>query len=120
MTSGKVKTIVVKETLFKFMFNWKIIDLQCSVGYVCVLVAQSCLTLCDLRNAAHQAPLSIEFSRQTYWSGLLFTSPLDLPYLGIKPRSPALQEVSLLSEPPEKPVVLIRNLLKRKYTGKTE
>ena len=65
---------------------------------------------------AHQAPLSIGFSRKTYWSGLLFTSPLDLPYRGIKPRSPALQAVSLLSEPPEKPIVLVRNLLKRKYT----
>ena len=101
MTSGKVKTIFVKETLFKFMFNWKIIDLQCSVGYVCVLVAQSCLTLCDLRNAAHQATLSIGFSREEYWSRLPFLSPLDLPYPGIEPRYPALQAVSLLSEPPE-------------------
>ena len=79
---------------------------------VCVLVAQSCPTLCDLWTAAHQAPLSIGFSRQTYWSGLLFTSPLDPPYPGIKPRSPTLQAVSLLSEPPEKPIVLVRNLLK--------
>ena len=79
---------------------------------VCVLVAQSCPTLCDLWTAAHQAPLSIGFSKQTWWSGLLFTSPLDPPYPGIKPRSPTLQAVSLLSEPPEKPIVLVRNLLK--------
>ena len=44
----------------------------------------------------HQAPLSIEFSRQEYWSGLPFSSPGDLPNLGIKPRSPALQTDSLL------------------------
>ena len=75
-----------------------------------------CVTLWT---AAHQAPLSTGFSRQTYWGGLLFTSPLDLPYPGIKPRSPTLQAVSLLCEPPEKPVVLVRNLFKRKYTGKT-
>ena len=48
----------------------------------------------DSRNpgaAAHQAPLSVGFSRQEYWSGLPFLSPGDLPDTGIKPRSPALQ-----------------------------
>ena len=40
---------------------------------------------------AHQAPLSMEFFRQEYWSGLPFLSPGDLPSLGLKPRSPALQ-----------------------------
>ena len=39
---------------------------------------------------AHHAPLSMGFSRQEYWSGLPFPSPEDLPYPGIKPRSPAL------------------------------
>ena len=42
----------------------------------------------------------MEFSRQEYWSGLLFPSPADLPDPGIEPRSPALQAVSLPSEPP--------------------
>ena len=42
------------------------------------LVIQSCATLCDLKDyTAHQAPLSICFSRQEYWSGLPFTSPKD-------------------------------------------
>ena len=53
---------------------------------------------------AHQAPLSMKFSRQEYWSGLSFPSPGDLPDPGIKPRSPALEADSLLSEPPGKPV----------------
>ena len=44
---------------------------------------------------AHQAPLSMEFSRQEYWSGLSFPSPGDFPNPGIKPRSPALQADSL-------------------------
>jgi len=35
---------------------------------------------------AHQAPLSMEFSRQEYWSGLPFPSPGDLPNPGIEPR----------------------------------
>ena len=41
---------------------------------------------------AHQAPLSVEFSRQEYWSELTFPSPGDLPDPGIKPGSPALHE----------------------------
>ena len=52
---------------------------------------------------AHQAPLSMEFSRLEYWSGLPCPSPGGLPDPGIEPRSPALQAVSLPSEPPGKP-----------------
>ena len=53
---------------------------------------------------AHQAPPSMEFSRQAYWSGLPFPSPGDLPDPGIKPGSPTLQADALPSEPPEKPL----------------
>ena len=52
---------------------------------------------------AHQAPPSMGFSRQEYWSGLPFPSAGDLPNLGIEPRSPALQADALTSEPPGKP-----------------
>ena len=48
---------------------------------------------------AYQAPQSMEFSRQEYWSGLPFPSPGDLPYLRIEPGSPALQADTLRSEP---------------------
>ena len=51
-----------------------------------------------LWTVAHQAPLSMGFSRQEYWSGLPFPSPGDLPDPGIEPRSPALQTDSLLTE----------------------
>ena len=51
------------------------------------------------QTVAHQTPLSMEFARQEYWSGLPFPSPGDLSDLGIKPRSPSLQADSLLSEP---------------------
>ena len=54
---------------------------------------------------AHQAPPSMGFSRQEYWSGLPFPSPGDLPEPGIKPRSPALQADVLTSEPPGKPYI---------------
>ena len=52
---------------------------------------------------AHQAPPSMGFSRQEYWSELPFPSPGDLPDPGIEPRSPALQADALTSEPPGKP-----------------
>ena len=66
-------------------------------------VAQSCPTLCDPWTVAHQAPLSMGFSRQEYWSGLPFPSPGDLPDPGIEPRSPTLQADALTSAPPGKP-----------------
>ena len=54
-------------------------------------------------SVANQAPLSMEFSRQEYWSELPFPSPWDLPDPGIEPRSPTLQADALPSEPPGKP-----------------
>ena len=62
------------------------------------LVAKLCLTLVTPWTAACQAPLSMGFSRQEYWSGLSFPSPGDLPDPGIEPGSPALQADSLLTE----------------------
>ena len=56
-----------------------------------------------LWTVAYQAPPSMEFCRQEYWSGLPFPSPGDLPDPGTKPGSPALQANSLPSEPPGKP-----------------
>ena len=62
-------------------------------------VAQSCPTLCDpMESSLHQAPPSVGFSRQEYWSGLPFPSPGNLPDPGIEPRSSTLQADSLPSE----------------------
>ena len=63
-----------------------------------MLVAQSCLIVHDPWTIAHQAPLSMELSRQEYWSGLPFPSVEDLPDPGIEPGSPALQADSLPTE----------------------
>ena len=71
--------------------------------YVCMFIAWLCLTLC---NPMDCPCLSMEFSRQEYWSGLPFPSPGDLPDPGIKPESPAFQADSLLSEPPGKPIII--------------
>ena len=67
-----------------------------------VIVTQSCLTLCDPWTVACQAPLSMGFSRQEYWSGLPFPFPGDLPNPGTEAMPPALQADSLPSEPLEK------------------
>ena len=67
---------------------------------------------------AYQAPPSMEFSRQEYWSGLPFLSPGDLPDPGIEPRFPTLQADTLPSEPPGKTVFKFyvkRNLFKKRY-----
>ena len=69
-----------------------------------VLVILWCLTLYNPMDCRPPGSLSMEFSRQEYWSGLPFPSPGDLPDPGIKPRSPALQAASLPSEPAGKPM----------------
>ena len=51
---------------------------------------------------ACQAPLSMRFPGQEYWSGLPFPSPGDLPNPGIEPKSPALAGRLFATEPPEK------------------
>ena len=63
---------------------------QCHFKLV-VVVIQSCPTLWDPMTAAHQAPLSMGFSRQEYWTGLPFPSPENFLNPGIKRGSPALQ-----------------------------
>ena len=69
---------------------------MCVLSYVQLLVTP--------RTVAHQAPLSIGFSRQEYWSGLPFPSPGDLPDPGIEPASPALAGGFFTTEPPWKPL----------------
>ena len=69
-----------------------------------VLVAQSCLTLCDFM-VAHRTPLSMEFSRQEYWSEVPFPSLGNLLNPGIEPRASTMQVDSLPSELPGNPFV---------------
>ena len=79
-------------------------DGQCNVLCLCS-VTHSRSTLCDPCTVAPQAPLSMEFSRQEYWSGLPFRSPGDLPSPRIKPASPkssALANGLFITEPPGK------------------
>ena len=75
-----------------------------------ISTAQLCPTLETPWTAACQAPLSMAFSRQEYWSGLPFPSPGDLPDPWMKPRSPVLYVDCLPIGPPGKPI---------KVTGKS-
>ena len=81
---------------------------QWSLKCVCVCVfvhSLSCVWIFATPwTVAYKAPLSMEFSKQEYSSGLPFPSPGDLPDPGIEPRSPTLQADTLLSESPGKPI----------------
>ena len=79
-----------------------------------MLVTQLCLTLCDPWTAAHQVPLSMEFSRQEYWSGWPFPSPADLPKPGIEHGPPAQQQ-TLPTEPPGIQIIVKCNRMMRKW-----
>ena len=71
------------------------------------LIPKLYLTFVTPGTVAHQAPLSMGFSRQEYWRGLPFPSPGYLPDPGIEPSSrvaPALQANSLPFKPPGKPL----------------
>ena len=78
----------------------------------CCLVTQSWVTKLTLSNSfgtpwtvAHQAPLSMGFSRQEYWNGLAFPSPGNLPDPGIKLTSPALADGFFTTELLGKPLI---------------
>ena len=68
-----------------------IVEVMCCVLSHCNRVR----LFANLWTVARQAPLSVGFSRQEYWSGLPFPSPGDLPDPGIEPKFPALQVDSL-------------------------
>ena len=69
---------------------------------------------------AYQAPLSMGFSRQEYWSVLPFPSPGDLPNPGFKPWSPALQTDALPSKPPGRVLFLAGLELNRYRVGRCQ
>ena len=78
-----------------------------SIPLLYVMLMLSHVSLCATPwTITHQAPLSMGFSRQEYWSQVPFPSLGDLPDPGIEPRFPALQADALTSEPPGKPTTL--------------
>ena len=82
----------------QILYHWATREAGSSM---CSVVSDSA----TLWTVAWQAPLSMGFSRQEYWSGFPCPPPGDLPNPGIKPRSPTLQVDSLPSKPPKKPPI---------------
>ena len=109
---GEKETKSLSKHIFSFLFNfyWSVVALQCAsfyctakwMSYMCAQ-CNSSVTRSVMSDSATpwtvacRAPLSLEFSRQEYWSGVPFPSPGDLPNRGIKPGCPTLQADSLLS-----------------------
>ena len=92
LTLQPLLAIVLHIWLYSVQQNW-VFSLACLLSCVQLFAVPWVV--------AHQIPLSMEFSRQEYWSGLPFSSPGNLLNPGIKSQSPALQADSLRSELPE-------------------
>ena len=107
-----------RQTLYRLSHQGSLVDYRYSVVQQMPRAYSSCLTetvsewvksLSHVQlfatpwTVAYQAPPSMGFSRQEYWSGLPFPSPEDPPDPGIESRSPAFQADTLTSEPPRKP-----------------
>ena len=71
--------------------------------FCCCLVDKCVQVFATPWTVAQQAPLSMRFPRQEYWSGFLSPSPEDLPHQGIKPLSPSLVGRFFIAKPPGKP-----------------
>ena len=95
---------VVKESKLRLSRNFIVLVLAVSCCCSAAAAAKSLLLSCvqlfvTLWTITHQAPLSMGFSRQEYWSGLLCLPPEDLPDPGIKPVSPVSPEMQADSLP---------------------
>ena len=98
-----IKMVEGRETPRLILYDWNIKNKQTCHRSV-VSNSVSSWTVAD------QAPLSMGFSRQEYWSGLPFSPPGDLPDPGIEPWSPALWADALPSKPPGKPQYVKKNV----------
>ena len=87
--------------------------------YVCS-VTQLCLTLWGPMDCNLPGPLFMEFSRQEYWSGLLFPTPGDLPEQGIEPESPALADGFFTTSAPWEALYDPASLLLGSYPKRNE
>ena len=91
----------VSVTFFKRRWFYLLKSVKLTSKHQCVCV---CVFVCVyVSHSVIFDSLSMEFSRQEYWSGLPFPSPGDLPNPVIKPGSPASQLDSIPSEPPGQP-----------------
>ena len=84
---------IVQLFTLNFLTSFKSVDMLTGLlSLSCSVISNSFVTPCIL---AHQAPLSMGFPKQVYWSGLPFPAPGDLPDPGIEPISPTWQATFL-------------------------
>ena len=83
----------------------RLLTLVCRQEMLCAQLLSHVQLFVTLWTVTCQAPLSVRFPRQDYWSGLPFPSPADLPDPNIEPMSPALQTASLPLTPPGKTII---------------
>ena len=118
-TSPELETCLILPLIYPSFIHQRALKdlwiLHYSQTYICISYIYILTTASEVKSLSHvclfvtlwtvacQAPLSMGFSRQEYWSGLPFPSPGDLPNPEIEPGSPALQADALSSEPPGKP-----------------
>ena len=108
------KTFIIQLSCLGFFSSvlalFRLITFSCTSGFLRVSVRNVCLVIIDSFltpwSIDHQAPLSMGFTRQEDWSGLLLPPPRDHPDPGIKPASPALADKFFTPEPPGKPVIV--------------
>ena len=95
MWGGACQPLVIFSSSSQYI-TWFYVCLCLMMPWVCIgLRAQSVQLF-----VAHQAPLSVEFFKQEYWSGLPFSSPGHLPDPGIKPKSPGSAGTLFTTKPP--------------------
>ena len=112
-----MKSHSIPSSLKWFFLKWRFSERDGSNA--CVLSYFSHIQLfVTLWTMAHQAPLSMKFIWQEFWSGFPFPSPGNLPDPGIEPEPPALKADSLLSKPQEKPWIIIILYLYNIFTDK--
>ena len=109
----------VRQLTSSIWYRGGFLHLQDNSGNVGMLSPFSCVwVFVTPWMVVHQAPLSMEFSRQEYWSGLPFPPPLELPNPETEPRSPALLADSSPSESLGKPIIFLSLLLFFTSAGK--
>ena len=96
----KWKKVIQSQTSYDFIYEW-----VKSLSHVRLFATPW--------TVAYQAPPSMGYFRQEYWSGVPFPSPGDLPDPGIEPRAPTVQVDALTSEPPRKPSIVYKMLIYR-------
>ena len=89
----RLQSVLTKIVILSHFFCHNIQGIESTPNSCCCLVARLCPTFCNPTDC--QAPLSLGFPRQEYWSGLPFPFPGDLPNTGIKLVSPAWQADSV-------------------------